>query len=99
MGAVKLSPCRMLPMSNQSEIAFKKKRPWTRIDAARRERKVNIRKLKRLCLTVLKRDIEQLLEISYTNKLDATEGKLLLDYLKYLSEAIALQDLEKLEQK
>ncbi len=84
-------------MQHPPENAGKKKRAWTLNDAQQRPRKANIGKLKRKCLTILTRDIEQLMALSYRMKLEPAEGKLLLEYLKFLTEAQALEELEKMK--
>lgn len=86
-------------MHNPSEITAKKKRPRTPKESATRIRRANIGRMYRRCLTVLTREIERLMILSHAGALEPADGKLLLDYLKYVTELKAIEELEKLEKK
>lgn len=57
-------------------------------------RKLNAAVMYKRCLTVLTREIEKLMDQSFKERLSPTDGKLLLEYTKFIADIRAMEELD-----
>jgi len=48
-------------------------------------------------MTILARDIEKIMDLSYSERLSPADGRLVLEYTKFIADLKALQEAERLE--
>ena len=70
-----------------------------RIIGSRRNRKVSIAKMQKQCRTILARDIERLMDVSYVRPLFKDETQSLRGYSELLNEMAELEKIATLEKR
>lgn len=61
-------------------------------------RKITVGVMYKRCLTVLTREVEKLMDASFKERLSASDGKLLLEYTKFIADLKAVEELERQEE-